>query len=252
MAFGLSAGAAALIGGGLAVGGALISADASRSAANTQADAAAQAGQQAYAQYLQTREDLSPYRDAGKNALDQINGAMANPLLSTAFKPPTAAEAAATPGYQFTLDQGLKAAQNSASARGLGASGAALKGASTFATGLADSTYNDVYNRSLGAFKTNYGMASDNVNRLLGVATLGQNAAANTGTAGVQTSNTVANTLTGAGNALAAGTVGGANAISGGLNSAGNSLLLSQLMNRPSSTMYGGWGNTLPGLGFGD
>ena len=47
-----------------------------------------------------------------------------------------------TPGYQFTLNQGEKAVQNSAAARGLGVSGAALKGAATYATGLSDSTYN--------------------------------------------------------------------------------------------------------------
>jgi hypothetical protein len=47
-----------------------------------------------------------------------------------------------TPGYQFTLDQGLKSAQNAAAARGLGVSGAALKASDTYATGLANSTYN--------------------------------------------------------------------------------------------------------------
>lgn len=240
MAFGISAGTAALIGGGLSLGGAVIGAIGAQDAAQTQADAAAQAGQQAYAQYLQTRNDLAPYRDAGSNALGQLPSAMANPLLSTAFRAPTAEEARATPGYQFTLDQGLKAAQNSASARGLGASGAAMKGASAFANGLADTTYNDVYNRSLGTFKTNYGMASDNVNRLLGVATLGQNAAANTGSVGTQTANTVANSLTAGGNAAAAGTVGMTNAITGGLSGAGNSLLLGQLLSRNNtgSTLY--------------
>ena len=46
-----------------------------------------------------------------------------------------------TPGYQFTLDQGLKAAQNNATAQGLGVSGAAMKAASTYTSGLADQTY---------------------------------------------------------------------------------------------------------------
>ena len=51
-----------------------------------------------------------------------------------------------TPGYQFTLAQGLKATQSAAAARGLGVSGSALKGAGTYATGLADKTYLDQFN----------------------------------------------------------------------------------------------------------
>jgi hypothetical protein len=58
----------------------------------------------------------------------------------------TQAELAATPGYQFTLNQGLQAVQNSAAAKGLGVSGAALKGAADYATGLADSTYQTQFN----------------------------------------------------------------------------------------------------------
>lgn len=166
-----------------------------------------------------------------------------NSILNQQFTAPTAAEAAATPGYQFTLGQGLKAAQNSASARGLGASGAALKGAETYATGLADSTYNDTFNRNLSTFKTNYSSAADNVNRLLGVAGLGENAAAQTGSAGTAAANSMAGTITGAGNASAAGTVASSNALGGALNSAGSSLLLNQLLGNGSSTsMYGSRG----------
>ncbi|CFB63157.1 hypothetical protein [Pandoraea apista] len=231
--------AAAIVGGSVASAG--IGAIASSSAADTQADAAQRAADTSYAQYQQTREDLAPYRDFGQKAIGGLDSALANPLLSASFTAPTAAEAAATPGYQFTLDQGLKAAQNSASARGLGASGAALKGAEAYATGLADSTYNDTFNRNLAAFKTNYSSASDNVNRLLAAAGLGQNAAAQTGNAGAQAANSVANSITSAGNASAAGTVGVGNAISGGINSAANGLLLNNLLSNNTS-MYGSRG----------
>ncbi len=47
----------------------------------------------------------------------------------------------ATPGYQFTLGQGLKATQNSYAAKGLGSSGAAMRGAADYATGLSGATY---------------------------------------------------------------------------------------------------------------
>lgn len=256
MSFGISAATAAIVGGGLAAAGgvasAVIGGNAAKSAANTQAQAADSAAQLQQQQYDQTRSDLEPYRDLGTQYIPQLQTALANPLLNSTFSygsftAPTAAEAAATPGYQFTLDNGLKATQNSASARGLGSSGAALKGASTYATGLADSTYNDTYNRDLSAYTTNrnnaignyttnYGTASDNVNRLLGIVGNGQNASAQTGALGAQASNSIANTLTSGAAASAAGTVGSANALTSGLTSAlgsgTNSLLLSSLLNK--------------------
>lgn len=64
----------------------------------------------------------------------------------------TQAELEATPGYQFSLNQGLRAAQNSAAARGLGVSGAALAGAAKFATGLADNTYQNQFANSQQLF----------------------------------------------------------------------------------------------------
>lgn len=255
---------AAAVAGGALVGGvasSAIGASASKSAASTQADAATQAAQLQKEQYDQTREDLQPYRDLGTQYIPQLQSALSNPLLTSTFSygdftAPTAAEAQATPGYQFTLDNGLKAAQNSASARGLGSSGAALKGASSYAKGLADSTYNDVFNRDLStystnrnnaasSFATNYGVASDNVNRLLGIVGNGQNASAQLGSLGAQTTNSIANTLTSGAAASAAGTVGSANAISNGISTAvnggTNALLLNSLVNK-GTTATDAWG----------
>lgn len=73
-----------------------------------------------------------------------VPGAFATPdMPATVALPPrmTQAELEQTPGYQFARSQGLQSVQNSAAARGLGVSGAAMKGAATFATGLADNTY---------------------------------------------------------------------------------------------------------------
>ena len=52
----------------------------------------------------------------------------ANNLYSTLQNGPTQAQLAATPGYQFTLNQGLESTQNSAAARGLGNSGRGSEG----------------------------------------------------------------------------------------------------------------------------
>jgi hypothetical protein len=53
------------------------------------------------------------------------------------------------PGYQFNLDQGMKAQDRANLARGNYFSGAALKEAQTLGQGLADSTYNTAFTRAL-------------------------------------------------------------------------------------------------------
>jgi hypothetical protein len=135
-----------------------------------------------------------------------------------------------TPGYQFTLQQGLKALNNQNSAQGLGQSGAQQKGLLSYATGLADNTYQQQYANALQQYTTNYGVASDMAGRLGGLASLGQNAAAGVGNAGIQSANNAGNYLTQGVNAAASGQVGSANAISGGLNSLGGNALAYSLL----------------------
>jgi hypothetical protein len=245
MTFGLSSVAIAGIAAGAgALGGAYLSSKAAKSAADTQASAANKATDLQGQQWQQTQANMKPYMDLGTSAISPLLKAMgynatpnatggydfngvdaSNPLMQR-FAAPSADQAAQTPGYQFTLQQGLKAIQNSSAARGLGTSGAALKGAGTYATGLADSTYNDVYQRALNTFNTNYKSASDNVNRLTGIVGSGQNAAGGLGALGAQTTANIGNTITSGANAQAAGTIGSANALSGALGSIGNNAML--------------------------
>lgn len=140
-----------------------------------------------------------------------------SPLDSPLLKPFDMSQAALeqTPGYQFNLTQGLKAVQNSAAARGLGVSGAALKGASTYATGLADSTYQNQFNN----YVTNQ---TNQYNRLMGLANQGENAAAQTGAYGTQTAANIGNNLTGAANAQGAAYLQAGNAIANGANNVGS------------------------------
>lgn len=232
MSFGISS---VVIAGGIAaagaVGGAMISANASKSASAKQAAAAGNAAAMQEAQWEQTQENLKPYMDLGQSYINPLKDALSNPMLTQQFSAPTEQQAQNTPGYQFTLNQGLKATQNSAAARGLGTSGAALKGAANYSTGLANSTYNDVYNRALSTFNTNYSSASNNVNRLQGIVSNGQNAAATNGSLGAATTSSIGNTLTSGANAAASGTVGSANALSGALGSIGNGAMTYGLLN---------------------
>jgi hypothetical protein len=209
---------AAISAGGSLVGG-LLSSNASSSAANTQQQAANQAANNQMAMFNQIQQNEQPYMTLGSNTAGTLGS-----QLSTLTQPfnMTQAQLEQTPGYQFNLSQGLQGVQNSASARGLGVSGAALKGAANYASGLADNTYQNQFNN----YQTNNNNA---FNKLLAVTGLGQNAASQTGQQGIASTAAANNYLTSGANAAAAGTVGSANALSSGLNNASNALLTSQL-----------------------
>lgn len=117
-----------------------------------------------------------------------------------------------TPGYQFTLQQGLKALNNQGSAQGLNMSGAQQKGLLQYATGLANQTYGDQYNRALQSYGANYGLANDMYNRLGGLSGMGQNAAAGVGQAGQNTANSISQLLQSSAQAQGSALIGGANA----------------------------------------
>jgi hypothetical protein len=206
-------GAAAAIAGGVAaagLGGALISGSAAKSAANTQAAAADTATQASEAEAAKTQATLSPYVTAGNTATTNLSNALTNPASELA-------QLQATPGYNFALQQGLEATQNSYAPRGLAGSGAAEKGAAQYAEGLAENTYQ-----------------SNLLNPLQFLANQGENAAAQTGALGTQNVANANATTVGAANASAAGTVGAANAASGALSTLGglptNYLLYNSLL----------------------
>lgn len=202
--------AAAAVAAVATVASAGIQAYGANKAANAQKDAAQRAADVELQMYETTRGDLMPYNLGGQRAFEG-----ANKLLMGSPRE-IMASLEALPGYQFTKTQGLKAIQNSASARGLGVSGAAFKGAAGFATGLADSTYGSQFNR------------------LMDSARLGESAAAQTGAAGTAAAHGAGAGYIGAGNAAAAGIMGTANAIGGGISDLGSLGMM--------YGMYGGFG----------
>jgi len=143
------------------------------------------------------------------------------PELTANFNP-TVAQLQATPGYQFDLSQGLEAAQNGFAAKGLASSGAAMKGAADYATGLANNTMTT----QQGIFAANQQNA---YNKLMGGASLGENAAAQTGNLGSQYTGQATQAQMSGANAIAAGQVGSANAWSNALNGATNNLATYQM-----------------------
>lgn len=231
-AIGIGAG----VSGAASLGGSLLSSGAATSAANTQAQAADQATAASQQEAAQTRADLSPFRAAGTTGANALLSTLGLPggsgqnllsqngINSLTFQP-TQAQLASTPGYQFDLAQGLQGVANSNAAQGTGISGAALKGAASFATGLANNTLTT----QQGIFQSNLGNV---LNPLENVANLGENAAAQTGQLGTANVANANSALIGGANASAAGQVGSANAIAGGLSSAGSVPLNTALFNQ--------------------
>jgi hypothetical protein len=204
-----------------AVVGAAVSSDASRKSANTQADAARNANQLAQNQNDTMRSDLAPYVQGGYGAQSRLNNLLGigSPTDQTTYGQLTRGFTAQDylnnqdPGYQFQLQQGQQALQNSQAAQGGVLSGAALKDLIKFNQGVASTGYTDAFNRFQTQNQNTYA-------RLAGLLQVGEAGAAQQGVTGANLANTSTNALMSQGNALAAGQVGQANAISGGLNSA--------------------------------
>lgn len=200
--------ATAIIGG--SVVSALATSYAAHKASEAQQAAAKTAADTSLNMYNTTRGDLAPFRAIGVDAGNRL-GTKLDYLTDPIVMDQAALEK--TPGYQFTRTQGLKAVQNSAAARGLGVSGAALKGAANFATGLADQTY-----------KTQFDIENTNrtnaFNRLKSLIDTGENAGAQTGVLGAKAADTAAGAQIGGGNAAAAGI----NAMGGAISNVGNNI----------------------------
>lgn len=98
---------------------------------------------------------------------------------------------AASPGYRFALDQGIKAQDRANAARGSFYSGAALKDASEYTTGLANQTVNDYYSQLAQVAGSGLSAAGGKAANTTGMGTAQGAAAINSG-------NTLAQLLAGA------------------------------------------------------
>lgn len=240
-----------------AIGGALIDAFTSGSAADAQVDAAnAASATQLQAQretnalqkemYDQNRKDLEPWREAGMGTLSQLvtglkpGGEFNRNFIQSDFQ--------ADPSYAFRQAEGQKGIDNSAAARGSALSGATLKALTRFGQDTASNEYQNSYNRWTNDMSSRF-------NRLSGIAGTGQQATQQVGAYGqnmtgsialgnMNMANQVASNTIGAGNARASGYVGMANAFGNGM---GNYLTLSAL-GGGRSPILGGSSSTLSSL----
>ena len=72
------------------------------------------------------------------------------------FAAPTPESVLSDPSYQFRLQQGTKALEGSAWARGVGRTGGTLKDLMGYGQGLASEEYGNAYNRALQEWQTRY------------------------------------------------------------------------------------------------
>lgn len=215
---------AAVVGGVAAAGSvasSAIGASAAKDASKTQAKAAEQAQQQSQQMYDTTRADLAPYRDVGEQAKGQYMNLLG---LGPGGTEGMTSALAATPGYQFSLQQGLQATQAGYASHGLAMSGASLKGAANYAEGLAGTTYQSILGNYYNAMQ------------------LGEQASAQTGQFGTELTGQENQATMQAGAASAAGTVGAANATIGGINSTVAGLSNALLTPAMFQAMAGGGG----------
>lgn len=197
---------AAIIGAGAITAGAGIAS--SLSASGSQQSAANTAANTQLGIYNANKELLNPYVQGGLGAYNTLNS-----LLGVGGNSSTMQDTLNNlPGYQFTLGQGLKSVQQGAAARGLANSGAALKGAANYATGLAQSNYGNYANLLQNSANTGMQAGSS-------IAGVGQATGANVGASQIA-----------AGNAAASGALGAGNAISNAAGSIPGNLLLAQYL----------------------
>jgi len=201
------------------MGSSLLGASSARSAGAAQADAAGQATALQQRIYEEGLKRQQPFLDVGTNALNRLvalnePGADVNTFLNR------------DPGYAFRVNEGLKALDRTAAARGGLLSGGTLKAAQRYGQDMASQEYTNAYNR------------------VAGLANLGPSAAGVQNNLGTNYATNAGNLMTSGAAASAAGGMGAANAISGGvgqyLGYTGNNNLLAALQRKPTSTYPGG------------
>lgn len=177
-----------------------------------------------------TREEAQAYIDSQTGGATGAGGGdFQYTPIAFPDDPNTSLEAfEASPGYQFRLDEGMKAIERAAAARGLRLSGGALKDTARFGQGLASDEYGAFYGRTMNDYNRQYGEAMDDQNLLRSIAGIGQTATQQQIGAGTNYANATSGNLLRMGDAQAAGYQGTANAITGGLNNFSNILGMAQ------------------------
>ena len=228
-------------------GSSVLGAITASNAADTQAQAAANASALQQQNFNTINAQQAPGRASGYSALNTIGSMMpgqqqtydaqGNPIgtqqgtgyLTNQFG---AADLNANlaPNYAFQLGQGQQATNAQSNATGGLVGGNAMKGLQDYTQNYASGAYQNAFN--------NYQSQRTGIyNTLAGIAGLGQTAQAQTNTAGTNAANAMGQASIGGAAATAAGQIGVANQLGSGLTGAANQNYLANLLNtNPSAT----------------
>lgn len=248
------------------IGGAIIGADASRSASNRQVDASNRALELQREQFNLINQQQAPYRGIGYSSLSEIGGmlggqtpmfdAQGKPILDEAGMPkmqqgsgyltrqfgPEDLKTSLAPNYEFMLKEGQRAARQRLNAGGSGGSDID-RGITRFAQDYASNAYQQAFNNFSAQRKDIY-------NTLAGIAGIGQAGQTATNTAATNYGTNASNLMTGIGNAQAAGAIGSANVIGSALGQIGGRSYLSDLTRQPAPIQTGPTQTALMGPGM--
>jgi hypothetical protein len=210
-------------------GSALLGSLATNRAAKTQAEAAQQGIDAQQRMYEQTRADQEPWRQAGMTALNQLVP------LATNYQKFGMDQFQQDPGYQFRLNEGLKALDRQAAARGGLISGNAMKAASRYGQDYASNEYTNAFNR----YQTE---RNAQLNPLQSLAGVGQSATNYLGNAAQNMGQAQAQGAQAIGSARASGYLGQSNLLNQAIQGYGNYYLQDQrnqmLANAYNPTQY--------------
>ena len=241
--------ASASIVGGSSLASGYMGAQASKEAAREQRRAAQQQLELQRQMYNQQRADFEPFSGAGLQAQNALmlglglGGTPAQEGYGALMRDFSMADYEADPGYQFRLQEGLKALDRQAAARGGTLSGAALKGTQRYAQDVASQEYSNAFNRYMANRQSRLSPLQNLMGMGAGAASGLSNAASGMSGAAGQFGQIGGQSYADIGNAQAAGIMGPLNALSGGLGSAVNAYQSNQLINalgRNSGGFYGG------------
>ena len=186
------------------IGSALLGSSSAKKAASAQADAANRAADLQMKQFERQVELQEPWRQAGITALNKLTP------LATEYTPFGMQQFQQDPGYAFRLQEGMKALERSAAARGGLLSGGMLKGAQQYGQDLASQEYMNAFNRYQAE-------RNARLNPLQSLAGIGQTATNQLGQAGQTMAGNVGQAMGAAAQARASGYLGSANAFAQGL-----------------------------------
>jgi hypothetical protein len=257
----------ALIGGGLGLLGAKMSADAAKSSADTQAESARYAADLQQRQFDLINQQQAPYRGIGYTSLSQIGGMLGGqtpqydmegkPVLDAQGKQvmqqgsgyltrqfgPEDLKTGLAPNYEFMLKEGQRAARQRLNAGGSGGSDID-RGITRFAEDYASNAYQQAFN--------NFSSQRQNIyNTLAGIAGIGQTGQTAVNAANQALGTNLSNLATGSAAVQGAGQVAAANAYGGALGNIGGYSYLRGLQGNqqaPAPIQTGPSQPAIPGL----